>query len=560
MTAALRVHRGFERTLLPLPSTLTAIAGAISRGARTSHRYTSVVAGHFIEPSICAGNCHNQALYKGHTLPDYKWKPIEPLSDSDRAIDLADIQPLYDSWRTAKERLSESSPDNLDDFSEKLIRRLSIETGILERIYDLDRGTTEALVAKGFIEELVSRSSTDIEPSRLIDILRDQEAGVQLIMDCIAKTRKLSVAVVNELHALLTRHQDTTTAVDQFGTRINIPLEKGILKTQPNNPRRPDGSIHEYCPPVHVASEMENLLSWLTDYEAEDPVIVAAWAHHRFTQIHPYQDGNGRVARALTSFIFLKAGLLPLVIDRDLRSDYLDSLEIADSGKLTFLAELFARLERNAILQALSVDVDSESRREQSLTTAVIESLAAKFDRRREQKHQEFRGVSQLARDLRSLTQRQVEEAFNALKAPMRYIGDPDIHITQGGSDFNNAHWYKHDVIKSSEASGKFVNFNEEHVFLKSSIRVARERLVFVVSMHHVGRDLTGIMEITAFARLESFEESDDRESVSADFSLCSLDPFVITWKTNEADVTEAYRRWLDSALAVAIKDYGDRL
>ena len=97
-------------------------------------------------------------------MTDFKWIPIEPLSDADRNIDLADIQPLYDSWRAAEKRLSESSPANLNDFSARLIRRLSIETGILERIYDLDRGTTEALVAKGFVEELVSRSNTDIEP------------------------------------------------------------------------------------------------------------------------------------------------------------------------------------------------------------------------------------------------------------------------------------------------------------------------------------------------------------------------------------------------------------
>jgi len=493
-------------------------------------------------------------------LQDYKWKQIEPLSAKDREIDLADIRPLYESWRAAKERLSESSSTNLDDFSAKLIRRLAIETGILERIYDLDRGTTEALVAKGFIEELVSRSSTDIEPSTLIDILRDQEAGIQLIMDCIADTRRLTVAVVNELHELLTRHQEFTTAVDQFGVRTKIPLEKGVFKSQPNNPRRPDGGIHEYCPPVHVASEMDNLLSWLANYEAEDPVIVAAWAHHRFTQIHPYQDGNGRVARALTSYVLLKAGLLPLVIDRELRTDYLDCLEISDAGDLTFLADLFARLERNAILQALSVDVDREYRRGKSLTAAVIESLAAKFDRRSEQKHKEFRGVNQLARNLRTLTRGQVETAFNALKSPMRSIGVPEIHVVEGGTDKNNAHWYKHDVIVSSEASGKFVNFNEEHIFLKASIKVAHERLVFVVSMHHVGRDLTGIMEITAFARLESFEDSDDRQSVSADFSLCSLDPFVVTWKTKEADVIEAYGRWLDAALAIAINDYADRL
>jgi hypothetical protein len=91
-------------------------------------------------------------------------------------------------------------------------------------------------------------------------------------------------------------------------------------------------------------------------------------------------------------------------------------------------------------------------------------------------------------------------------------------------------------------------------------MRIEREKLVFVTSFHHVGRELSGIMEATAFARLESFEESDDRESVSQDFHLCSLEPFVFTHKTTEQDVTDSFARWLDAAIAIAIKEYGDRL
>ena len=45
--------------------------------------------------------------------------------------------------------------------------------------------------------------------------------------------------------------------------------------------------------------------------------VEAAWLHHRFTQIHPYQDGNGRVARALASLLFIKAGWFPVVVTRD---------------------------------------------------------------------------------------------------------------------------------------------------------------------------------------------------------------------------------------------------
>jgi len=125
-------------------------------------------------------------------MADYRWKPIQPLSQQDRSIDLAAIVPLYESWRASKARLQQSSPTSLKDFTQRLIRRLSVETGILERLYDLDRGTTEALVAHGFVEELVSRSSTDIEPSRLIDILRDQEAAVELVTDCVACSRELT--------------------------------------------------------------------------------------------------------------------------------------------------------------------------------------------------------------------------------------------------------------------------------------------------------------------------------------------------------------------------------
>lgn len=493
-------------------------------------------------------------------MPDYKWKPIEALSDQDRAIDLAAMRPLYDSWGAARAHLAQSSPASLQRFTERLIRKLSIETGILERLYDLDRGTTEALIANGFAEDLVSRSSTDIEPERLIDFLRDQEAAIQLVIDCVTGKRELTKSVIHGLHAILTQHQDTTSAVDQFGNRLEIPLIKGQFKKQPNNPKRPDGSVHEYCPPIQVESEIDRLLAWLAEYADDDPIIVASWFHHRFTQIHPYQDGNGRVGRALNTLVLFRANLLPLVIDRDLRTEYVKALEFADFGDLSKVALLFARLERAAILEALSIDVDDEIARERTLTSAVIESLAAKFSKRKEAKHAELRRVDGLAEQLRARARRVIERAFNQLKEPISYLGEPEIHIADGGPDRGNAHWYKFEVVKLGNEAGKYVNFDEAHYFVKASIRVDRERLVFVTSLHHVGRVLSGIMEATAFARLEAFEESEDRERVSQDFTPCALEPFVFTYKTLEEQIDQAFDRWLDTALAVAIKEYGDRL
>jgi Fic family protein len=490
----------------------------------------------------------------------YGWKPIEPLTEVERNIDLAAMRPIYETWQSSRENLRASSAAGLKEFSQRLVRRLSIETGILERLYHLDRGTTEALVAQGFAEDLVSRSSTDIEPSRLIDILRDHEAAIQLVMDCVSGNRPLSKGLMHDLHRILTNHQDTTTAIDQFGNRREILLLKGRFKEHPNNPRRSDGSEHEYCPPIHVEREIENLLEWLDRYKDDDPIIVASWLHHRFTQIHPYQDGNGRVARAVTTMVLLKAKLLPLVVDRDLRVEYIKALEVADRGDLSTLASIFARLERMAIMQALSVDADAEMSHQQTLTSAVIESLAQKFSRRREEKHAELRSVNNLAMALRIRARRQLEEAFSQLKDPLTELALPQINLMEGGADHGTSHWYRFEVGQSATSGGKFANFSEAHYFVKASVRVGRERLVFVTSFHHVGRELSGIMEATAFSRLESFEDSDDREYASQDFFVCSLEPFVFTYKTSEHDIVDAFGRWLDAAIAVAFKEYGDRL
>ena len=493
-------------------------------------------------------------------MPDYIWKPIEPLEDREKRIDLAAMRPLYASWHASKKRIQQSSQARLADFNHKLIRRLSVETGILERLYDLDRGTTEALVANGFAEEFVTRSNTNIEPSRLIDLLRDQEAAIQLVIDCVAKSRKLTKGLIHELHAILMNHQETTTAVDQFGNRMEIPLLKGKFKEQPNNPRRPEGSIHQYCPPLQVDSEMDRLIDWLADYRDEDPVIVASWAHHRFTQIHPYQDGNGRVSRALTTMVLLRSDLLPLVIDRDLRIEYIGALEYADLGDLAPLANMFARLERNAILQALSVDSDTEPGNDRNLTSAVINSLQDKFARRKLQKLAELRQVNPVAVQLRESAKLFLQHSFKQIEATVSSAGKTKSFVEEGGSDHGNAHWYKFEVVSSAKEAGKFANFSEDHYFVKASVQAARERLVFVISLHHVGRELTGVMEATAFSRLESYEDSDDRKSTSESFSVCSAEPFVFTHQTEAKKVDEAFSRWLDVSLAVALKEYGDRL
>lgn len=55
-------------------------------------------------------------------------------------------------------------------------------------------------------------------------------------------------------------------------------------------------------PPGNVAAEMETILFWLNTYETTeyDGLLRAALAHFWFICIHPFDDGNGRIARAMT--------------------------------------------------------------------------------------------------------------------------------------------------------------------------------------------------------------------------------------------------------------------
>jgi Fic family protein len=73
--------------------------------------------------------------------------------------------------------------------------------------------------------------------------------------------------------------------------------------------------IHYVAPdPASVHGEMESFLSWVNDDDDDDDddvivdrVIKAGIAHFRFIMIHPFDDGNGRLARAITEMLLARA-------------------------------------------------------------------------------------------------------------------------------------------------------------------------------------------------------------------------------------------------------------
>lgn len=66
--------------------------------------------------------------------------------------------------------------------------------------------------------------------------------------------------------------------------------------------------IHFEAPPAKtIQFEMKRFLEWFNSPHKEDPVIVAAVAHLWFVTIHPFEDGNGRITRALTEMLLARS-------------------------------------------------------------------------------------------------------------------------------------------------------------------------------------------------------------------------------------------------------------
>jgi len=97
-------------------------------------------------------------------------------------------------------------------------------------------------------------------------------------------------------------------------------------------------------PSSEVRPRLNELLKWLKDNPDEHPPIeLAAVFHHRFVQIHPFVEGNGRTARLLMNAVLIGNGypFIAIVPKRD-RQKYLKALMDADLGNLSAFVNFVA--------------------------------------------------------------------------------------------------------------------------------------------------------------------------------------------------------------------------
>ena len=497
-------------------------------------------------------------------MTSHQWQPIQPPDTASEQYDFAEITSLQEQWLDIKRHYNSVTAQAHAAFLERLGRRWAIETGIIEGLYTLDRGVTETLIQRGIVADYIERSSTNKEPQDLAAVLKDHQESIDFVYRYIREGRPLTVSFIQRLHQIITRNQDTYPAVDQSGTRFDARLDKGEFKKLPNNPTRPDGSVHQYCPPLQVDSEIDNLLYFYNEMQQDDyhPLLTGAWLHHAFTQIHPFQDGNGRVVRALLTWHLIKENYLPLVVSRDDRADYIEKLELADGGDLNPFVDLMVQLEKRTILQALG---EPEPAARLGVVDQVVDHIVERLQRRNQERAAQLRSVNEVAENFQGIAENYLTGIGDSISRRLNEVGMSVRHFLDAGGPGNREHWYQSEIIETANNAKNWVNLNEARFFVKLSLQndlrettaTRHPRLVFVISLHHVGRELSGIMEATAFALIEHYTDAAADEAQSAivsRFEDCTANPFTFTREVDAIAATDRFIQWTEASLSLALQ------
>ena len=123
------------------------------------------------------------------------------------------------------------------------------------------------------------------------------------------------------------------------GVQTSYVVHAGCYKTRPNSVITPTGERFDYASPEETPAFMHDLVDWynrVADTDEYTPIELASLFHYRYIRIHPFEDGNGRIARLLVNFILLRKRYPMIVVRSSDKHTYLNALSAADAQVGTF--------------------------------------------------------------------------------------------------------------------------------------------------------------------------------------------------------------------------------
>lgn len=226
------------------------------------------------------------------------------------------IEALFSEWQ----KLQPLKPEDKKRLNDKLNLEFNFNTNHIEG-NTLTYGQTKMLLLFG--ESMGDAKMRDLEE------MKAHSAGLRWIREvALDKEYRLNERDIRDLNRIILA--EDFYKIDKNGNRYLVHV--GVYKTRPNSVITVTGEEFAYASPQETPM-MSELVRWINeeiDKGELSPVELAALMHYRYIRIHPFEDGNGRIARLLVAYILERAGYPMVIIKSSKKEEYLNVLHRCD--------------------------------------------------------------------------------------------------------------------------------------------------------------------------------------------------------------------------------------
>lgn len=231
------------------------------------------------------------------------------------------IDKLYQEWLSLQP-LKEEYRYRL---AQKLMLEFNYNSNHIEG-NTLTYGQTELLLMFGKV----------VEEAKMKDLEEMKAHNVALKMiqaEASDKQKPLTENFIRTLHHTLLREDYVVYRKSADGMSNSYTVHAGCYKTRPNSVITVTGERFEYASPEETPALMTDLVTWYNQAVSDgvlSPIELAAVFHYRYIRIHPFEDGNGRIARLLVNYILFHYDYPMVVVRSKDKERYLSALNRCD--------------------------------------------------------------------------------------------------------------------------------------------------------------------------------------------------------------------------------------
>jgi len=190
---------------------------------------------------------------------------------------------------------------------------------------------------------LIFDKTTGDHELREYEEMKAHDVAIHMVKDWAKdKTRDLTESDIRELNKVILVKPYWKEAITQDGQQTRRQIKVGEYKEHPNSVRLKTGEIFQYTSPLETPLKMAELMQWYKNNKETHPLVLASQLHYDFIRIHPFDDGNGRVARLLVNYVLMKNEYPPIIVKAADKDKYLTALNKADTGDINAFHEYMA--------------------------------------------------------------------------------------------------------------------------------------------------------------------------------------------------------------------------